>query len=355
MLRSVPDLVGDPEIAELETGRLAVAELHRLLEMRWQHLVEVDQPLVLISQVGRSGGTLLARLLDGHRSLHVHPYELHLGHPDKIRWPRVDPRGDPAELYEALREPQTERLFWQGYHKQGLPLGGVRPALDELTPFAMLPSLERRIFHRLVARACDVETRRDVLDCFMTALFNSWLDYAGLRTGPKRWVVAYAPMVGWGEERQEFFADYPDGRLVAVLRDPESWWASARLYDPVTYGDLEFALEIWRHSATEMMEARRERPEATIVVRFERLVAETRPTMRALASELGIRYGAGLATPTLNLMPVSANSSFGTRSRGLDSSAASRADELSEAERIRIRRATAQLLRTARDQALPAG
>ena len=38
--------------------------------------VTVDQPLFLITQAQRSGGTLLLRLLDGHPELHVVPFQL---------------------------------------------------------------------------------------------------------------------------------------------------------------------------------------------------------------------------------------------------------------------------------------
>src|SRR5204863_7219947 len=41
------------------------------LQQRRENVVEVDQPLALISQAQRSGGTLLVRLFDGHPQCHV--------------------------------------------------------------------------------------------------------------------------------------------------------------------------------------------------------------------------------------------------------------------------------------------
>ena len=46
--------------------------------------VKIKRPVknfLLISQIQRSGGTLLTQLLDGHKNLSVHPYELILTDP----------------------------------------------------------------------------------------------------------------------------------------------------------------------------------------------------------------------------------------------------------------------------------
>jgi hypothetical protein len=43
------------------------------------HIRPVTSPLVLISQIQRSGGSLLSQLLDGHPELDAHPHELKIG------------------------------------------------------------------------------------------------------------------------------------------------------------------------------------------------------------------------------------------------------------------------------------
>ena len=47
-----------------------------LCRVRLEHLIEVREPLVLISQVQRAGGTLLSQLFDGHPECHADPFEL---------------------------------------------------------------------------------------------------------------------------------------------------------------------------------------------------------------------------------------------------------------------------------------
>ena len=71
---------------------------------RQRRLNIVDQPLILISQIQRSGGTLLSQLLDGHPECYAHPYELKWGRPAKWDWPQVDLAVDGRAQYEALDE-----------------------------------------------------------------------------------------------------------------------------------------------------------------------------------------------------------------------------------------------------------
>ena len=94
------------------------ADAERLLRSRREAIVPVSEPLVLISQVQRSGGTLLNSLLDGHPELHVHPYELQIGHPTKADWPVLDLNGGTEDWLELLSEPLLPTLFAEGYRKK---------------------------------------------------------------------------------------------------------------------------------------------------------------------------------------------------------------------------------------------
>ena len=101
-------------------------EYATLLAQRTRHLVEVREPLALISQVQRSGGSLLSQLFDGHPEIHAHPHELHTGYPKKHTWPPLVLDDGPAEWFRLLSEPPAERAFREGYQKQ--PKGHERLA-----------------------------------------------------------------------------------------------------------------------------------------------------------------------------------------------------------------------------------
>jgi hypothetical protein len=296
-------------------------DAERLLRSRWESLVVVDEPLVLISQVQRSGGTLINTLLDGHPELHVHPYELRGGRPsaEKAEWPVVDLDAAPDAWLERISSPILADQFAHGYLKKYPATEG----LDDLSPlpFTVVPSLVDALFRRRCAE-CPPCTQREVFDHHMTALFNAWLDNQGLRERPKRWVTALTPRAGWGASRERFFAAYPDGRLVSCLRDPRAWWASASRFWS-QYADFDASFPLWERGASEMAAAKRERPEQVFLLTYESLVADPERAMRALADWLGIAWDPGLTCPTFNRLPTVPNSSYaltrtGVRTESLD-------------------------------------
>src|SRR5207253_5548814 len=75
-------------------------------------------------------------------------------------------------------------------------------------------------------------TRRSS-DLYMTAYFNAWLDNHNLYGADKRWVVAFSPWLATeADDRTRFFTDYPEGRLIRIVRDPCGWYASASTSKP---------------------------------------------------------------------------------------------------------------------------
>jgi hypothetical protein len=286
-------------------------DAERLFRSRREALVPVAEPMILVSQVQRSGGTLVNTLLDGHPELHVHPYELHVGHPTKADWPVLDLTADPDTWLEVLSEPRIDRLFQLGYQK-----GGREDAAEHLSlPFTVVPSFLEHLF-RLLCAERPVRSQRDIFDIYLTAFFNSWFDNQGLRDGPKRWVTGFAPRVAWGDSRRRFFDAYPDGRVVSCLRDPRAWYASASPFSK-RYGDFDEALALWRRGATEMAAAKREAPDKVFVLTYEALVSDPRRVMGALADWLGISWHPILLQPTFNRLATEPNSSHGVQGTGV--------------------------------------
>jgi len=285
-------------------------EYEALCRRRLEHRVEIREPLVLVSQIQRSGGTLLAQLFDGHPECHVDPYELKIGHPKKHDWPVLD-LGEPDSWFPTLSfRGVSERL--RRTERTRRPDTG-----RSIFPFLFLPRLQKAIFDACVA-AREIGTERDVLDCYFTSYFNAWLDNHNLYSGPKRAVVGFVPRLAMDEENVErLFATYPDGALVSVVRDPRGWFGSAARYMPRVYGDVETAMGMWRKSTESALEAKRRFGERVVVLTYEQLVQATEPTMRRLAERLGLTMSPALLEPTFNLLPISANSSFGVEGRGV--------------------------------------
>ena len=283
-------------------------EYRQLCRVRVDHVVPVREPMVLVSQIQRSGGTLLSRLFDGHPECHAHPYELKIGR--KARWPKLD-LDAPESWFEALYEQKAAVHLVSGWSKPGLKETDL-----DVFPFLFLPRLQKQLFDAGLAER-PVERQRDVLDSYFTAYFNAWLDNENLYTGPKRLVTAFTPRTSLEPKNlKRFFGDYPDGWLVTIVREPRAWYASASRHR-TEYQDLDAALELWRQSALAAIEARERHGDRVVVLAYEELVQDTEGTMRRLAERFGIAWDPTLLVPTFNGRPVRANSSDPVQSYGV--------------------------------------
>ena len=290
-----------------------IKEYRRACEARINHLVPVRQPLALISQIQRSGGSLLTQLLDGHPECHAHPFELKIGHPQEWNWPQLD-LATPETWFSTLFEKRVVKHFVGGYRKPGT---GTRDQV-EFFPFLFLPRLQKRIFDTCVA-SWPIARERDILDAYFTSYFNAWLDNHNLYSGPKRVVTGFTPRLNMRRASVEgFLASYPDGTLISIVRDPRAWYASARAQRHAKrYADLEQSIRLWRRSAEAAIDAHDRFGERVLVLTYEQLVGDTEATLRRVAERLGIAESPIMLMPTFNGRPIRANSSFAVARHGI--------------------------------------
>ena len=318
-------------------------ELRTLARVRAEHAVSVREPLVLVSQIQRSGGTLLSRLFDGHPECHAHPQELEIGHPKKKHWPPID-LGRPESWFDVLQERQVVK-----YRRRGA--WSSRGGEAERFPFLFSLRLQRALFESCTSGR-EVRSERDVLDCYFTSYFNAWLDNHNLYTGPKKVVTGFVPELAIDPGNVErFFATYPDGTLVSVVRDPRGWYVSARRHR-ARYGDVEHAVGRWRESAAATLGARDGRPDRVVVVLYEDLVEDPESVMARISARVGITMTPALLVPTFNGRPIRANSGAGAEGPGvLPERAEAWRDDLDRSTTARISELAGDLYERAADAA----
>jgi hypothetical protein len=286
------------------------SDYRSLTSARLEHVVPVGEPLVLISQIQRSGGTLLLRLLDGHPECHVDPYELKIGHPKKHNWPPID-----------LSQPDRwfETLFFRGLGERIRRTERTRTpyAGRSVFPFVFSPRLQKRIFDAQLAQR-PPESERDVLNAYLTSYFNAWLDNQRLYATPKQVVVGFTPRLAMELANVEkFLAAYPDGTLISIVRDPRAWYGSAAQHRPHHYADLDTALELWCRSTDASLAAAERFGERVLVLTYEELVLDPERTIQRVAERIGIRMAPILLRPTFNSYPIRANSSERVEGEGI--------------------------------------
>ena len=299
------------------------SQLNGLAEGVSDNVFPVTAPLVLISQIQRSGGTLLSQLFDGHPELHAHPHELKLGYPKKHMWPKIDLDEDPQRWLEILFEDKVIDHFKDGYKKERKH--------DEAYKFTFIPAVQRRIFLDYLG-AIERKTLRDVFDAYMTSYFGAWINNQN-GSGEKKFITAFTARLAMNKDNMEsFFEIYPDGRLISIVRDPKNWFPSAVRHDPLKYGDIRGALGLWCESTQAMIQNKDKFGERVCILRFEDLVSNTALVMRHLADFLGISFDEILLRPTFNKFPIKANTSFTRGEAGILDSTLRRYETLRDQE-----------------------
>ncbi len=279
------------------------SHLEDILQICLQHISPVTTPLVLLSQVSCSGGSLLGRLLDGHSNLHTYPHSFAVEAPGTGSWPEIDIKGNPEE--------------WLKIFSRATILDGIRERFKQdkadnaRFPFIYLPVLEKQLFIKYMESVQPLNTRH-VFDAHMTACLGAWLNYQN--HGPdKKFVTTYAPGLSvQNQAENNFFEIYPDGRLISIIRNPVDWFASASRFEPKIFGDVESALGLWKKSVRATMEARERFGDRVCLIQFKSLTDQREPVMRHLANFLGITYENILLEPTFNQIPIQSPDSIRT-------------------------------------------
>jgi hypothetical protein len=273
-----------------------------------EHTQPVTAPLALISQVQRSGGTLLSQLFDGHPELHAHPHELKIGYPTKYTWPKIDLSDNPNKWLETLFEYSVLSHFKKGYKKE--------KKRDDAFLFLFLPSVQREIFLDYLG-SIDSLTHRDIFDGYMTSYFGAWLNNQN-SYGKKKFILAFTARLAMsGDNMESFFEIYPDGNLISIIRDPKNWYPSAIRHKPRVCRGIRDGMDLWKKSAQAMLRNKDRYGDRVCILTFEDLIRKTESVMRYLAEFLEIKFENILLEPTFNKYPIRANTSFEAEKNGI--------------------------------------
>jgi hypothetical protein len=288
-----------------------------------EHIRSVTAPLVLISQIQRSGGTLLSQLFDGHPEIHAHPHELKIGYPTKYTWPKIDLSDNPDIWLETLFEYSVLSHFKKGYKKE--------KKRDDAFLFLFLPSVQREIFLDYVG-SIDSLTLRDIFDGYMTSYFGAWLNNQN-SSGNKKFITAFTARLAMNKDNMEsFFGIYPDGKLISIIRDPRNWYPSAVRHKPRICRGVRDGINLWKNSAKAILWNKHTYGDRVCILTFEDLVVKTKSVMLHLADFLKIKFDEILLEPTFNKYPIRANTSFEAERNGIINSTLQRYKTLTRGE-----------------------
>lgn len=251
-------------------------------------------PLILISQIQRSGGTLTSQLFDGHPELLSYPDELKISEP-KWNWKKINRLyvqynsiGNYARLKKYKKE---DKAKWNKFYN-----------------FECDMDLQRIIFNQLSKYK---KTERDRLNYYFTSFFNSWINYHDRKKiKNKKYVTAFCPRINMTDiSIRKFFKIYMDGYLISIIRDPENWYSSAKIHSE-SYSDLNKSLKIWKKSVEASLKLKKKFSNKVIIIKFDDLINNPQNVMKKICKVVRIKYDKILLKPTFNRTPILSNSSF---------------------------------------------
>jgi Sulfotransferase family len=282
---------------------------HLLKHIRQSRLIRC--PLLLVSQISRSGGTWLSQLLDHHPQTWAHPSELRFGYSrQRWEWPDLSAVNNSEEAWQRLLYAKVEERFGAGTYNKGN---------DETHPMLFSAEIQRGLFFQL-AEDWKPAADRDWLNIYFTSFFSAWLDHQR-RYGPKRYVTAFASMLALTPSNMARFRQaYPDGWLISLVREPLGWYASVKrrssgrnekksIVKPHYYGP-EAAQAAYLDNLRAIEDNRSLFGNHFILVDYQDLLSDTEGTMRSLATRIGLDWDPSLTRQTFNGMLIEPNTAF---------------------------------------------
>ena len=253
---------------------------------------QIHQPLILISQIQRSGGSMMVQLFDGHSQIFAHPLELKLNKP-KWDWSNFN------NLY------LNQDLKWRIFSESKKFIKG-KNIISDGNDFLFNLNIQKRILNYFKSNGLNND--RKILNAYFTSFFNAFENYKNYNAN-KSYVAAFTPKINITDlSVNKFFSMYPDGYFITIIRNPKDWLASAFFHAKI-YSDVNQALTMWLNSSKKSALIVKNFNNS-IMVNFENLIKDTEYTMKKISNRVEIKYEEILKIPTFNSEPTLSNSSF---------------------------------------------
>lgn len=243
-------------------------------------LLDRTTRLGLISAWNDSGGGLLHRLIDGHRDIAALPFELQLG--TGLRRDALS-----GQIHAKYRWPVFRNGEWDAAtHFNDIIDDELKSVLDgnaatKFSDFSLDVNLDawRTRFCELMNRVA--ASRHNIVAAYIDSFFSLWHD-----TNMPRWTIGHCPSLVL--DAADIFADYPDAKMLHVLRDPVAGLGSFRQrHRDFAVGDYAAR---WNLVNTAALEAAEQWPSNILLLQYENLRDARQQTMIRILDYLGVPF-----------------------------------------------------------------
>lgn len=282
------------------------------IKFKTKDIKYINQPIILVSQLPRSGGSLVAQLFDSHEELYSFPDEVKIGYPIKYIWPKLKLNKNPKYWFYQLFNLELAKIdnnnYWKGHQhkfKQGLS-------------FKYSPKTHYENFIDLVKNKKNIN-EREIINSYMSSFFYSWIDYNNMN-GNKKYIICFQPMLnGISNYTKNFFTLYPDSFQISLIRDPYNWFNSSIRHVSIknSFKNFEEGMNYWLKFNDDLLSLKRKYKDRVILLNYETLINQTESTMKFICNKINIKYNKNLINPTFNNYQIMANSSYPVNNYGI--------------------------------------
>lgn len=284
-----------------------------------------DFNLIMVSAFHEAGGNTFHRFLDSHPQLMVYPFESTMGTtlssnliagpnhwmPQRYAYPEFASEWSPEECYHAMADhelkPYLRARQMSKFKDCGLEMD-EKKRMDFF--YSNLHVIRyRRLNLRPTYRNRQTEdynlcldsgynTRAEYIESLFWATFVAWTNFA--RTDRGTTYVGYIPPINMDANR--FFDDFPNGKMVHVVRNPWSGYADT-IKRPHPFPRSRYT-QMWNVVNGYARICERKWPRQFFTVRYEDLIADPKSVMNELCGSLGLEPFAATPAPSFNRVPL---------------------------------------------------
>ncbi len=281
--------------------------------LKKRKIKKIEIPLILVSQIQRSGGTLMTQLFDNHKQIISYPHELRVFNP---AWNF----SSKSNFYTYKMEPFASMARSNKYIKNA----SIKNQETHHLKFNLY--FQKFIIDKLLSSGDG--SLRNKFNSYFTSFFNSF-ENLNSNINNQKYLIAFIPRSNLYEKNFEiFFETYPDGFIISIVRDPLSWLSSATKHS-LEYKNSNHALNIWYETYYLSLKMKKKN-ESIILLNFEEIIKNPKDTLKKLCHRLDIEYNENLNIPTFNGEKILSDSSFKSVKGEIDKTTLSRKDDLKE-------------------------
>ncbi len=285
---------------------------------------------VFIAGINRSGGSLLARLFDGHKDFASYPTEVGFkfdytsyGFLDKITGsptyiPDFDKNIDPIKYFETENEIISYKWGKETFSKFGIRKNYLEKAFYEKS---IKTNFNHEFYLERLNKYCSKsKSNQELFEGKHKAYFESW-DNGAYFNNPK-YIVTHDSGGLFLTDFDKYFKEFKNSFILLPIRDcigyvaaektriARRFFGSKRFAKPLPPNflikrfdmyDLNSILTTWLISISriKLLQEKHYLKNNLITYRFEKLVEDTSDAMRILSNKLNVKYNDILISPTL--------------------------------------------------------